>query len=852
MGRIQLQASWSAGQVVVWAGGPRHHARPRNDELADRLEAIGGPAARLEPAPGRACCRRARGPRRWPSRSRSRSAGWSRSAAALRSRRRRRRAWRGSAGSRSAASGWWPHGAVVADPAHQPRGRRPGRRRSSVRWAPALVDEAELDRLAAGDARRRRRPRPGRRRGPTTLAVLGAVVDAIVERGRRPPRAAGAAARRPHRRRRWPRRSSTRLDGSHLRGPGRRRRPRWPKRLERWADPVTAPRRPRLVVQLDPPDAGDAWFLSVLGPGADGHAAADRGGAGRQQGAPSRWPTSWSGSSACCPVLHRPGAHAPGPGVPEPGRGVGADDRHRRRRSRPPASTSGCRRCRGASRRPALRLFAEPAGDSVVGAHQLSNVRWSVVFDDVELTAADIARLAAEARPLVQSRGRWVELDRVDLKEAAAALAERADDRRSSPAPRSCATRVGLEGIAARPAASRSRAAAGPPTCSSKAAGRRTEPGHRARGLRRRAAQLPGRGAGLARLPRRRRARRLPRPRHGPRQDADRARPPRPHRRATGPALVIAPPAVVGNWAAEAARFTPEPAGRRPPRRRPGRRPTSSQAEVAGADVVITTYGTAVRDVDALAAAHVGPARPRRGPGHQEPGQRDRPAAAPHPGPHPARAHRHADRERPRRPVGDPRLHQPRPRRLPPGVHRPAVRATARPRCGRSTGSSCSAAPRAEPEVAAELPDRIDELDHCTMTPEQIGLYQAVLDELVADTGRAPAREPQAGRDPRRHHRAQADLQPPGRLPGRRPAARRPLRQAGPARGDRRVGVRRRRADPRLHPLRRVGPAAGRPPHRGHRRARSPATTAASPAAPATAWSPSSRTARARARSCCR
>src|SRR5690606_10007643 len=31
----------------------------------------------------------------------------------------------------------------------------------------------------------------------------------------------------------------------------------------------------------------------------------------------------------------------------------------------------------------------------------------------------------------------------------------------------------------------------------------------------------------------------------------------------------------------------------------------------------------------------------------------------------------------------------------------------------------------AEPAIAAELPDRIDELDHCSMTPEQIGLYQA-------------------------------------------------------------------------------------------------------------------------------
>jgi SNF2 family DNA or RNA helicase len=42
---------------------------------------------------------------------------------------------------------------------------------------------------------------------------------------------------------------------------------------------------------------------------------------------------------------------------------------------------------------------------------------------------------------------------------------------------------------------------------------------------------------------------------------------------------------------------------------------------------------------------------------------------------------------------------------------------------------------KTEPEVAAELPDKIDELDHCTMTAEQIGLYQAVLDELVRSMG---------------------------------------------------------------------------------------------------------------------
>jgi SNF2 family DNA or RNA helicase len=39
---------------------------------------------------------------------------------------------------------------------------------------------------------------------------------------------------------------------------------------------------------------------------------------------------------------------------------------------------------------------------------------------------------------------------------------------------------------------------------------------------------------------------------------------------------------------------------------------------------------------------------------------------------------------------------------------------------------------KSEPLIAAELPDKIDQLDHCGMTGEQIGLYQAVLDRLLA------------------------------------------------------------------------------------------------------------------------
>lgn len=66
-----------------------------------------------------------------------------------------------------------------------------------------------------------------------------------------------------------------------------------------------------------------------------------------------------------------------------------------------------------------------------------------------------------------------------------------------------------------------------------------------------------------------------------------------------GATLVIAPPAVVGNWAAEAARFTPdlEVVVHHGTSRASAR---ELETEVARADLVITTYGTAVRDVDAL------------------------------------------------------------------------------------------------------------------------------------------------------------------------------------------------------------------------------------------------------------
>src|SRR3546814_19593507 len=67
-----------------------------------------------------------------------------------------------------------------------------------------------------------------------------------------------------------------------------------------------------------------------------------------------------------------------------------------------------------------------------------------------------------------------------------------------------------------------------------------------------------------------------------------------------GPALVIAPPAVVGNWAAEAARFTPD---MRVVVHHGASRATDKPhaATIAQADLLITHYGTTVRPRAAIA-----------------------------------------------------------------------------------------------------------------------------------------------------------------------------------------------------------------------------------------------------------
>jgi superfamily II DNA or RNA helicase len=599
-----------------------------------------------------------------------------------------------------------------------------------VQWLPALIGEGEITELAEA------MPGPITALAPVdpravALDVLGAVVNAIatdaagrVELPAPPPTTRKAAAVAEA--------VLTRLDGSSFEAPVSAGA-EISKRLERWAKSVAGPSRTRLVVQLDPPDKGDAWFLSVLGPGAEGLLPVEL--ALADSAATKPVADELARLERILPVLLRPGAMRRGQVYLSQAEAwdlmttTGASLEAAGFDVRVPAMSR---------RRPApgLRLFTEPAGESVVGAHQLSNVRWSAVFDDVELTPAEITRLATEARPLVRSRGQWVELDRVDLKEAAAALAERAATTRLTGA-EILRHAVGLEGSplaggltvegSGWASALLERARAAP-----------TDPQTRPHGftgeLRSyqadalawlgflRAAELGGCLAldmGLGKTPT---------------VLADMARTPD-----GGPALVIAPPAVVANWAAEAERFTP---GLRVVVHHGASRAGAHEieAEVADADVVITTYGTAVRDVEVLSEQSwdrlvLDEAQAIKNPASETAQQLRR---------IPAKTRLALTGTPIENGLGDlwaildftnPGLVGSRPTFMAQlsGEGEAALRAL--------NGILVFRRTKSEPVVAEELPDRIDELDRCTMTSEQIGLYQAVLDGLMAgstEPGTAP------------------------------------------------------------------------------------------------------------------
>ena len=498
------------------------------------------------------------------------------------------------------------------------------------------------------------------------------------------------------------------------------------RRLDQWAKSVVGQGRPRLVVELAPPGPDGVWLASVYAPMGKGKLAPID--TRLRVDGPGRWGlvAEWTRLGRLFPAFDRSS-------VQRRGRVALSQDEAWDFMTKvgPTLAAVGFDvRVPSLSRRkarPSLRLFTESTG-SVVGAHQLSNVAWSVLFDDVELTAADVARLARQARPLVQSRGQWIEVDRVDLEKAAAALAERASMTQLTGA-EILRQSLGLDGSGlaggvvvqgdswANDIVKRAGEATAEPV---------SQPDGFVGELRTyqaealgwigflEAAELGGCLAldmGLGKTPT---------------VLAHLARSSR-----EGNALVIAPAAVVGNWAAEAARFAPQLrvlVHHGASRSEAGR----LASEIAAADVVITTYATAVRDIDALSATTWGrvvldeaqaiknatsdtaqqlrriPARTRIAltgtPIENGLGDLWAILDFTNPGLVGSRASFIAQMS---------------------GDGEAALRAL--------NGILLFRRTKKEPEVAAELPDKIDELDHCTMTPEQIGLYQAVLDNLLLD-----------------------------------------------------------------------------------------------------------------------
>jgi hypothetical protein len=591
----------------------------------------------------------------------------------------------------------------------------------AVEWTPALLRDSEVRSFARAMPPAVAAITPSAP-GAVVRAVLTSVVNAIVTQAAArvdvpaPPPVTSSAALVAEA-------VVTRLDGSTFTAPARAAA-EVSTQLARWAATVTAGDRPVLTVGLDAPDDSGAWLVSVLGPGADGtplpieRALADSRNAERLAEELVRLERAF-------PALLRPGAARRGEVY------LGPDEAWDLMTRTGPALRSAGFDVRAPAlsrRRPSarLQLSTTSSGDPAVGARQLSNVRWSVVFDDVKLSADEVARLAAEARPLVRSRGRWVELDRADLDAAAEALGERSATTQMTGA-EVLRYAVGLEGSPlsggltvegegwAADLLRRAETAA-------------TEPVEAPEGFRGKLRSYQADALGWLAF--------LDTVSLGGCLALDMGLGKTPivlahvlRNVGSGPALVIAPAAVVGNWAAEASRFTPS---LRVVVHHGTTRssPAALRTEAAGADIVVTTYGTALRDVDALAAVEwsrlvVDEAQALKNPASDTARELRRvPAGA-----------RLALTGTPiENGLGDlwaildytnPGLVGSRPAFMAQLSGEPDAALSA------LNGILVFRHTKDEPAIATELPDKVDELDHCAMSAEQIGLYQAVLDGLV-------------------------------------------------------------------------------------------------------------------------
>jgi hypothetical protein len=529
--------------------------------------------------------------------------------------------------------------------------------------------------------------------------------------------------------------------------------------ITRWTTPVTSDRAARLTVRLDKPEDDGGWLLTVE---AQGEPGPDGGPPVPQpveeilhSGRPARAAaveTELRRLERLLPALRRPGKRR-GRVVMD---GTEAFELMTVGGAVLEAAGFTVRVPKLAKKKstPRLQLTAEAfGGESVVGAQQLSRVQWSVAVDDVTLDAAAIRKLALQARPLVQTKGGWVELDKADLEAAAEALASRSKRTEMSGA-EILRHAVGLEAGTGGPVLVDGAGWAVDLVHGAAAGAARPLPAPEGFEGELRHYQAEARGwlgfldrAGLGGCLA---------------MDMGLGKTPTVlahvlEHRDDGPSLVIAPPAVLGNWAAEAARFTPGLTVQ--VHHGAGRASGEDVAEEAGeADLVLTTYATAVRDVEELAKVDwarliVDEAQSIKNPASDTAQELRR---------IPARSRLALTGTPVENGLGDlwsildftnPGLVGPRPvfiealsrpRPIAPDPVPAGATATGGSGPGAGPAKAGEQALRAlngllvfrrtklEPEIAAELPDKIDELDHCAMTPEQVGLYQAVLDNLLA------------------------------------------------------------------------------------------------------------------------
>ncbi len=742
-GTTRLQLSWKGGHVVAWAGGPNAPLEG-HDEVIKRLETADGGAVQWEPGdavrvPGEGRAETAVAPL-------AGALGWLAAQA------------RDHNDDSLGPSVRWMGLVAAMGVEHVAQGRyvlrvAPARSRQRsgsgsvpfrVRWIPALVDHDAVTALAACMPGTAMVGQSEQDPEAFTNAMLADVVHTIVASA---ASMVDAPAAPPDIRGRKDVGETViaNLDGAEFTSP------RGPAtdvggKLKDWSAPVTGKQKLHLIVQLDAPDESDGWFAQVLAPTPDGRGVEPiekaetahsktrgrlvrdqvrrlerlfpplfRGGGRRRGEVILSQDEAWRLMSDDGQKLHQAGFEMRVPKL---------------------APTSAVA---------TLRLTALDAGEAAVGAQQLANVRWSVMFDDVELTAEDVARLAAEARPMVQSHGQWVEIDKVDLDAAAEALDQRADKTKMSGA-EMLREALGLEDNPLGGSINLSGdswAAALFRGIEALPEHPETEPDGFSGTLRSYQADAlawleflddAGLGGCLA---------------------LDMGLGKTPTTLAAfmagtehGPGLVIAPPAVVGNWASEAANFTPDLSVHvhHGPSRASGK---ALERLIADHDVVITTYGTAVRDMDQLCEIEWGKIAI------------DEAQAIKNPAAETSQQLRRLEARTRIALTGTPIenglgdlwsiMDWANPGLVGPKTSFIAQLTPDTNGNGSGPGSKAKAAGEAamkalngvlvyrrtksEPDIAAELPDRIDELDHCMMTEEQIGLYQAVIDKLVAETG---------------------------------------------------------------------------------------------------------------------